>query len=84
MRHLKKSKMPETVLGSVNLDLRVRWVSAVMTLPLRNYLLMGKGRKADDRAQTVQKMRAVVAENELGKWTTHRGKSSTPDVRVFA
>ena len=84
MRHLKKSKMPETVLGSVNLDLRVRWVSAGMTLPLRNYLLMGKGRKADDRAQTVQKMRAVVAENELGKWTTHRGKSSTPDVRVFA
>ena len=71
-------------MGSVNLDLRVRWVSAVMTLPFRNYLLMGKSRKADVCVQTVQKMRAVVAENELEKWTTHRGKSSTLDVRAFA
>jgi hypothetical protein len=33
--------------------------------------------------QTVQKMRTVVAENELGKWTTHRGKCSMLDVRAF-
>jgi hypothetical protein len=33
--------------------------------------------------QTVLKMRAVVAENELGKWTTHRGKSSMLAVRAF-
>ena len=45
---------------------------------------LGFGGNDDDRAQTVQKMRAVVAENELGKWTTHRGKSSTLDVRAFA
>jgi hypothetical protein len=33
--------------------------------------------------QTVQKMRAVMAENEFGKWTTHRGKSSMLEVRAF-
>ena len=33
--------------------------------------------------QTVQKMRTVVAENELGKWTTHRGKSSMLEIRAF-
>ena len=33
--------------------------------------------------QTVLKMRAVVAEDELEKWTTHRGKSSMLEVRAF-
>ena len=56
-RHVKKSKTPETVWGSANLDLRVRWVSAVMKIPFRNYLLMGKGRKADDCANRSENAR---------------------------
>ena len=34
--------------------------------------------------QTVQKMRALAAENELGKWTRHRNRSSTLEVQAFA
>ena len=33
--------------------------------------------------QTIQKMRAVVTEDELEKWTTHRGRSSMLEVRAF-
>ena len=57
MRHLKKSKTPETVWGSANLDLRVRWVSAAMKIPFKNYLLMGKSRKADDCANRSENAR---------------------------
>ena len=48
--------------------------------------LSSKGKKTVKRmtVQTVQKMRAVVTEDELEKWTTHRGRSSMLKVRAFA
>ena len=33
------------------------WISAVMTIPFRNYLLMGKSRKADDCANRSENAR---------------------------
>ena len=40
-------------------------------------------KKLSSNGEKAVKRMTVVAENELGKWTTHRGKSSMLEVRAF-